>query len=140
MANPNYSVAELESLLKEQKSRLESLKKEQSKLQKELDSVNAEIASLSGKGRRGRPAGSKNVGTKKVKRKRPKNAKSLRKFVTDLLNDNKKGLQLQELHDSVLAAGYKSKSKNFKNVLYQCLYNNDEFVHDEKSGAYKLQA
>lgn len=131
------SLAELESILKEQKTRLDSLKKKQRDLEKDLDSVNREISALEGNGsrRRGRPAGS----TRTVPRRRAKNAKPLKGYVIDVLNANKKGLTLQEISDKVKAAGYKSKSKSFKNVLYQCLYHNREFMHDSDAGIYKLK-
>lgn len=136
----NMSLAELESMLKEQKSRLDNLKKKQNALQKDLDSVNQEIAVLEGKGaRRGRPSGSTGGSTKRVRRRRAKNAKPLKAYVIDVLNSNKKGLTLQQVSDKVQAAGYKSKSKSFKNVLYQCLYHNKEFMHDSEAGIYKLK-
>ena len=135
----NMSLAELESMLKEQKVRLDSLKKKQNTLQKDLDSVNQEIATLEGKGRRGRPPGSTSGSTKKVRRRRAKNAKPLKAHVIEALNGIKKGLTLQQVSDKVQASGYKSKSKNFKNVLYQCLYHNKEFVHDADAGTYKLK-
>ncbi|HUG17620.1 MAG TPA: hypothetical protein VMM56_01500 [Planctomycetaceae bacterium] len=127
----SLSLSELESLLKEQKSRLAELQKRQSVLKKELDGVNSEISVLKGKGRtRGT--------SKRVKRRRPKNAQSLRAVIIELLSANKKGMNLQEIHDAVVATGYKSNSKNFKNVVYQTLYHKDEFVSDSKTGNFKL--
>ncbi|MBD3674109.1 MAG: hypothetical protein HUJ26_11360 [Planctomycetaceae bacterium] len=143
-APSNISLAELQALLDEQKNRLADLKKKQTELQKELDEVNQEISVLEGegkgkrKGRRGRPAGSGGK-KKKVRRRRAKNSKPLKAFVTEVLTDNKKGLTLQQVMDKVQKAGYKSKSKNFKNVLYQCLYHNDQFVLDSDKGIYTLK-
>jgi hypothetical protein len=132
------SLAELESMLKEQKNRLDSLKRKQKDLKSDLDNVNQEIALLEGRGgRRGRPPGS--GGVKTVRRRRAKNAKPLKGYVIDVLNANKKGLTLQQISDKVQEAGYKSKSKSFKNVLYQCLYHNKEFMHDSEAGIYKLK-
>jgi septal ring factor EnvC (AmiA/AmiB activator) len=144
MANAsNMSLAELEAMLKDQKKRLEELKKKQAALQKDLDGVTQEIAVLEGKGkgsgRRGRPAGSTSTGKKTVRRRRAKNAKPLKGYVRDALAGSKKGLTLQEVLDSVKKAGYKSKSKNFKNVLYQCLYHTKEFVLDSKKGTYSVK-
>ena len=137
---PDLSLAELESLLKEQKGRLDDLKKKQSSLQKELDEVTQEISALEGKGkgRRGRPAGSTNK-KKKVRRRRAKNAKPLKAYVTDVLSSSKKGMSLDEVKTAVTEAGYKSKSKNFKSVIYQCLYHTKDFVHDKKKGTYTLK-
>ena len=40
-------------------------------------------------------------------------------------------MKLEDIHSAVMDSGYKTSSKNFKNVIYQNLYNKDEFV---KSG------
>lgn len=140
----NMSLAELEAMLRDQKKRLDELKKKQSSLQKDLDGVTQEIAVLEGKGkgsgRRGRPAGSGSTGKKKtVRRRRAKNSKPLKDYVREALKNSKKGLSLQEVMDAVKKAGYKSKSKNFKNVLYQCLYHTEEFVLDSKKGTYTVK-
>jgi len=137
----NMSLAELEAILEKKQSRLDELKKKQSRLEKELDGVNQEIATLEGKGkgRRGRPAGSTNK-KKTVRRRRAKNAKPLKGHVEEILADNKKGLTLQQIVDKVKKAGYKSKSKDFKNVVYQCLYHTEEFVLDKAKGTYTLKS
>ncbi|MDB4786802.1 MAG: hypothetical protein P8M30_04920 [Planctomycetaceae bacterium] len=141
MANAsNMSLAELEAILKDQKKRLDKLKKNQSALQKELDGVTQEIAVLEGKGkgsgRRGRPAGSTSTAKKTVRRRRAKNPKPLKGYVREALAGSKKGLTLQEVMDAVKKAGYKSKSKSFKSVLYQCLYHTEEFILDSKKKTY----
>lgn len=137
--SPDLSLAELESLVEDRRERLDELKKKQQSLQDDLDAINQEIAALEGKGRRGRSSGKSSGKKKKVRRRRAKNAKPLKDHVTDALKGKKKGRTLQEINDAVLSAGYTSKSKNFKNVLYQCLYNNKEFVHDADQGTYKLK-
>ncbi|MFH5805487.1 hypothetical protein ACG2DA_15665, partial [Alienimonas sp. DA493] len=87
------------------------------------------------KKRRGRPPGSKNKTKSGGKssaagRKRPKNEKPLPAVLADVL-EGKSGMALDDIHDAVVATGYKTSSKNFKNVIYQNLYNKDEFT---KSG------
>jgi len=58
----------------------------------------------------------------------------------EVLKKQKAGLPLDKLATAVLNTGYKSGSPNFKNVLYQCLYNNKKaIVHDKKTGAYRLR-
>ena len=125
------SVAALERMLETKKSKLEKFTKQRDQLQRKLETVEKKIAELSGPAGRG-PG-------KRVSRKRPKNVKSLKAFVREILGRSKKGLTLSALGEKVLAAGYKSKSKRFTNVLYQCLYGNDEFVHDEKTKTYRLE-
>jgi predicted RNase H-like nuclease (RuvC/YqgF family) len=126
------SVNDLESLLKERKNRLTELQKKQVTLKKELEGVNKEISTLKGK----KAARST---SKRVKKRRPKNAQSLRAMIADLLSGNKKGLTVDEIHEAVLAGGYKSNSKNFKNVVYQTLYHRDDFASDGDSGKWKLK-
>ncbi len=127
------SVAQLERLLSAKKSRLAELIKRQAGLQKTLAAVDKEIAALSGDASTSR---------KKVRRKigkRPKNAKSLKVVMTEVLTKNKKGLSLNDLTAKVAASGYKSKSRKFSNVVYQTLYTSKQFIHDEKNGTYRLK-
>ena len=86
------------------------------------------------KKRRGRPPGSKNkpktgaaAKSPAAGRKRPKNDKPLPAVLADVL-EGKPGMLLDDIHEAVVATGYKTSSKNFKNVIYQNLYNKDEFV------------
>ena len=125
----DFSVSELEKILETRKSELAKLLKNREKLLKDLQRVEKRIKTLEGR---------KTTGAKRKSRKRARNAKSLRKVVTEILSRNKKGVVLDALSKKVLATGYKSNSSNFKNVLYQCLYNIDDFEHDKKSGAYRL--
>ena len=124
------SVAALERMLQERKSLLESLSRQRKKLRKDLDRVEQKIVSLQGRG--GSAIGS-------VRRKRPKNARPLAEVVTDILGRSKSGYPLAKLSEKVLASGYKSGSSDFKNVLYQCLYNSPDVVHEPESGNYKLK-
>ena len=128
----DLSVAELERILSSRKSRLDSLTKKKTKLQKDLTRVEKEITQLVG-----RQSAAAAGGRRKVL-KRPKNAKPLSQFVTEILSKNKKGLTLAGLAEKVLESGYKTNSSNFNNVLYQCLYNSESFFHDEESGCYRL--
>ena len=81
--------------------------------------------------RRGRPKGSKNKGRRV---RRVKGQKSLKVWVQEELQKAKKGLTLDELIAAVQAAGYKSKSDKFKNVMYQCLF------HGQRSSLYQRDA
>ncbi len=103
----------------------------------EADSDDDEPAEEAPKKRRGRPPGSKNkpkaAGAAKspaAGRKRPKNDKPLPAVLGEVL-EGKSGMLLDDIHEAVVATGYKTSSKNFKNVIYQNLYNKDEF---SKSG------
>ena len=129
----DLTVAELERLLDSKKSRLGTLTKKRDKLQKELVQVEKQIAEL-----RGRTVATIGSKARNKPAKRPDNVKPLSAFVIDILSKNKKGLTLKGLSEEVLASGYKTNSTNFRNVLYQCLYNSKRVRHDDQSQTYKL--
>ncbi|MCA8988350.1 MAG: hypothetical protein KDA78_11945 [Planctomycetaceae bacterium] len=116
------SVADIQSLLKEKQSKVRSLTKKREKLLQQLADIDNQIKDLSGGA-----AGA-----------RFKNDKSLEQYIVDALKKNKKGLTLAELASAIKDAGYQSSSSNFKNVVYQNLYNSDLFKRDSKSSRYVL--
>lgn len=152
----SLSTEELERELEQRKGALSGLLEKREELEAELKQLNDQIAAggtpKSGSAakapkassaaseaptkRRGRPPGSKNkpkasaAKSSAAGRKRPKNDKPLPAVLAEVL-DGKSGMQLDDIHDAVVATGYKTSSKNFKNVIYQNLYNKDEFT---KSG------
>ncbi|MFO1045944.1 MAG: hypothetical protein U0941_29530 [Planctomycetaceae bacterium] len=126
-----FSVADLERILDERKSQLQELAKRRDAAQKELDKIDAEIQEIVGEGG--------TIGRMRRRRRRVKNDRSLRAVVLEILGKNKKGFTLADLAGKVTETGYKSSSKNFRNVLYQCLYNTEGIVHDEASGCYRLE-
>ena len=130
-APAGFSVADLERILDERKGQLQDLAKRRDQAQKELDKLDAEIQGLVGVG------GS--VGKIRRRRRRVKNAQSLRAVVLEIMGKNKKGFALADLAVKVNEAGYKSSSRNFRNVLYQCLYNTEGIVHDDATGCYRLE-
>ena len=131
-APKELSVAVLERLLTKRRSLLDTLTRRRNQLRKNLEKIEQRIASLAGRNGGG-------PGKVTRRRKRPKNAKSLSQVVTELLSKNNTGYPLAKLSEKVLASGYKSGSSNFKNVLYQCLYNAPKIVHDSETGNYRLK-
>jgi hypothetical protein len=127
----DLTVGELERLLDARKSEFVSLSRRKSKLERDLIKVQKRMALL--EGRRGGPRLGRKFG------KRPRNEKSLHETVVELLSKTKKGYPLAELADKILGTGYKSKSSDFKNVVYQCLYNAKEIIHDPETGTYRLK-
>jgi hypothetical protein len=130
-AQAGLSVADLERILDEKKSQLQDLARRRDQAQKELDKLDAEIQDIVGVG------GS--IGKVRRRRRRVKNEMSLRAVVLEILGKNKKGFTLADLAGKVTESGYKSTSRNFRNVLYQCLYNTEGIVHDEATGCYRLE-
>lgn len=125
------TLAQLERALEKKRTRLEDLQSRRESLQQQLARVEGQIAGIAGRG-----AGPGGV---RKRRKRPRNAQSLRSYVEDVLSRNKKGLTLAELHSKIEETGYKSKARNFRNVLYQCLYNSDNVQLDKSTGRYGLK-
>jgi len=130
-APTGFSVADLERILDERKTQLQDLAKRRDAAQKELDKIDAEIQELMGAG------GS--IGRYRRRRRRVKNEMSLRAVVLEILGKNKKGYTLADLSTKVTESGYRSTSRNFRNVLYQCLYNTEGVVHDDATGCYRLE-
>ena len=120
----DLTVADLERILNTRRVALRELMKRRSKAQKELDRIDSEIQVLTGASGRGR---------------RGKNKQSLREMVLGLLTKNKKGYSLADLSRQILDSGYKTTSTNFRNVLYQCLYNTPGISHDESTGTYRYK-
>lgn len=122
----DMTVAELERMLNTRRSALQELNKRRAKAQKELNKIDAEIQILTGT-------------TGQNRGRRTRNKLSLREMVLDLLSKNKKGHSLADLSRLILDSGYKTASTNFRNVLYQCLYNTNGIYHDEASGTYRYK-
>lgn len=126
------TVAELERMLAKRRQELTSLISQREQLQKELDSVSRRIAELQG----GSNASVAYVPPSNSGRGR--NPISLRHTVISLLTQHPEGYALSELSDKIIETGYKTASKNFRNVLYQCLYNTPQIYHDSKTGTYRI--
>jgi len=119
------TVSELEKMLEDRKIKAVELAKQRNVLQKQLEEIDRQLAEVMGAGR-------------VVSRRRMKNGKSLRTHVLAILGKSKKGYSMAQLRARILAAGYKSSSSNFRNVLYQCLYNTEGVTYDSATGCYKL--
>ena len=126
------TVADLEKILETRRSILQNMLEQRGKIQRELDRIDSAIRQLQGNERisvSGRGKGP-----------RRQNSVSLRQLVQELLAKSKKGYTLAELTEKVFASGYKSDSTNFRNVLYQCLYNLKDAFHDAETGTYRLKS
>lgn len=124
------SIADLERMLEQKRSQLQELLQKRDRLQRDLDELDAQI----------QDAANVDAPLKRRRRKsRVRNGTPLRPLVLEILGKNKKGLSLPELAEKVTATGYQSASRNFQNVLYQCVYNSPQVVRDESSGLYRLQ-
>ncbi len=122
------SVAELEQILDDRKVKALELGKRREELQKQLDEIDRQILEVMGDNR-----------VVRRRRRRLKNDMSLRSHVLELLGKSKKGFSMADLTTKIIDAGYKSSSRNFRNVLYQCLYNTQGVTFDQATGCYKLK-
>lgn len=123
----SLSLADLEKLIAERQAQVEMLLKKRDQLAGDIEKLDAEIQDFLTTGAVGRRG------------KRAKNAASLRTVMLDVLAKNKKGLSLTDLAQQISDTGYKSNSRNFKNVVYQCLYNTENVVHDDATGLYRVK-
>jgi hypothetical protein len=126
----DMSIPELLKIIASKKAKLVPLLKKRDQLIREIEATESHIAELQ--------ARLIPVSRPRSTKPRLQNAMPLRQVVQEVLKRSRKGLPLANLHDRVLASGYKTGSKNFKNILYQCLYNEKEFVHDPTTGRYRL--
>ncbi len=122
------SVAELEQVLETRKVKTIELAKRREELQKELDEIERQIVEVMGDNR-----------VVRRRRRRLKNEKSLRSHVLELLAKSKKGFSMADLTSKIVESGYRTSSNNFRNVLYQCLYNTEGVLFDKATGCYKLK-
>lgn len=122
------SVAELEQILEDRKSKAVELGRRREELQLELDEIDRQLLELMGDNR-----------VIRRRRRRLKNEMSLRSHVKELLGKSRKGYSMADLTTKIMEAGYKTSSRNFRNVLYQCLYNTEGVVFDPASGCYRIR-
>lgn len=123
----NLSIGEIQGLMKRRKSEVIKLQKRRSFYEKRLNQVIAKIDSISG-----------GVVVRIRHKKRVKNETSLHVVVTQILSRTKKGYSLVDITNKVMETGYKSHSKNFRNVVYQCLYHMQNIQHDANTGLYSF--
>ncbi len=126
------SVGELEKALAVKRDKLDELMSERDQVLKDLDRIDGKIRDVGGK-----------VSAKRAQGRRgpkAKNEKPLWGYVEDILGRTKKGLTIEELEQKVLASGYMTKSNNFRNVIYQCLYHAEEVTHDSSTGRYVIKS
>lgn len=129
-----YSIGQLKGLLREQLDKLNSLRRQRRSLAKELRGLDRQIGQLMGG--RTKPTAQTNTAEKSPKapkparrRKLPKNDRPLYDYILEILGESKKGLSPTEVRDKVLAAGYKTYSSNFYNVVYM---NLDKLLKSKK--------
>jgi hypothetical protein len=116
------SIIELERLLRAQRTAVDKLNKKRSTIQRKLDIIDREIAALGG------TSGGGGGG---------RNAVSLPEAMEAALK--KRGtMKVGEIVDAVQAAGYRSRSPNFRGIVNQTLIKDNRFVASQR-GVYQLK-
>jgi hypothetical protein len=122
----SLSLVDIEKLIEQRQNQIEALLVKRDQLESEIERIDRAIQALL------------TSGTSTRVRRLPKNVSSLRVVMLSVLGKNKKGLPLDELAQQISDTGYKSNSRNFENVVYQCIYDTPEVEHDEATGTYRV--
>jgi hypothetical protein len=140
-AGSHFSVSQLEELLAARLSQIAVLEGQKSDLQKQIDAIDREIRSLGGhvRGKRGRGPGRPAGKVVRVgrRRRRAKNAKSLTEVIVEVLTGSG-AKSVSDIAAAAQAAGYKSKSSQFRNIVNQALIKDKRFGSSER-GMYFLK-
>ncbi|MBC8443407.1 hypothetical protein H8D79_01635 [PVC group bacterium] len=129
------SIAALEKVLQETKSKVDALKQKRESLLKKVKDVEKQIAAMEGA-----PLGPQEAAAPKVARGGGRRNKvSLIQVCVDVLAKSGEVMTVGELAEGVAAAGYKSKSKDLKPLIYSQIYGESRIVRPER-GKFQLKA
>lgn len=134
MARPRkgseLSLSQLEQMLSDRRSQISDLERDKTKLQKQLDGIDQKIKHLGGS-----PSGKRHSAFNGAGR--PKNEKNLADCIQVALAGSA-AKSVGDVVDSVLAAGYQTKAKNFRNIVNQVLIKDKRFMSPAR-GTYQLK-
>ena len=128
------TIAELRRELAAKEGKLKTLTVRRSRLAVQLSAADREIAKLGGEGISAKKGKAKPA---PKRRKRAKNKQSLADALASALK-GKKGAKVAEAAKLALAAGYKSASKQFANIVSQTL-STDKRFRKVSRGVYALK-
>jgi hypothetical protein len=114
----NLTLGQLGALLSLKNKEVEDIKADLASAKSQLASANAWISSTEQKLLK--LEGKETV----VANNEPK---PLRLFIKDALANSNEPLTVKEVEELVLEAGYKTKSKTFRNLVFQVLFRDNEF-------------
>lgn len=121
------SVAQLQALMAQKKSKLAALGRERKQLLSKLAKLDARIAALSGqKGAEGVTPGG-----------RVRNSKSLPELLVEVLSGSKP-MKVGDILEAILKKGYRSSSSNFRSLINQTLIKDERFTAVAR-GTYTLK-
>jgi hypothetical protein len=132
-----FTIAKLESMLEQQRSKKKDLLRERTKLAAQLEKLDRQIAGLDGgAGGGGGTSGNSGGGGAGS---RPRNEKSLVATLEEVLTGNPKGLSVGDIVEAVQNAGYKSSSPNFRGIINQTLIKEKKKFAAVERGVYAMK-
>ena len=134
MARRALSIAQLQQQLAEKRTLLKELRGRRKKLLADLQATDSEMAALAGRSSKKRAPKPK----VKAKRKPRGDQPPLRAVIRDVLKAAKGSLSIKEISKGAKAAGYKTKSKQFENIVGQIAYTSPE-IKKVARGAFILK-
>ena len=124
------SIAQLQEMLRDQRSQRSKLLSERKKVAGRLDQIDRQIAILDGS-----MSGS---GGATASGKRARNAQSLPDAMHSVMKKHGKPMKVGEIVEAVEASGYQSTSANFRGIVNQALIKDKRFVQESR-GVYKAK-
>jgi hypothetical protein len=126
----NLSISDLERLLNSRRSQISKLETKRAKVLRKLKGIEDDIISLGGT-----VGGSVRV-TGSV---RASNTQTLPEVILQVLKGKASGMKVAEIVAASLAAGYQTKSDNFRSIVNQTLIKDKRFTKTGERGVYALK-
>lgn len=125
----DMSLEEIEALLTSKRSEKRTeLEAKRDELLSQVAEIEHQIEELGG--------GSGGRGGKRGPR--AKNSMTMKEAIEKAIGGHRGGATLDQITEGVKKLGYVSKAANFKNVVYQTLYNNKEQFPKSDDGKYRV--
>jgi septal ring factor EnvC (AmiA/AmiB activator) len=119
------SIPQLEKMLEDQRSKIGSLERKRTKFQRQLDSIDAQIATLGGSGR--------------ARGARPRNKTTLNDMIASVLKKSAGPMKVGDIARNALDNGYSTSSSNFRVIVNQALIKDKRFTKAGARGTYQLK-
>ena len=136
------SIAALERALNASKQRVDKLRETRQALLDKIAKVDAEIAALAGEpvDTTAEGAAEEAPGKPKAKGgKRPKNKMTMKEAIVHVLTESGEAMGVKEIAQGVLAAGYKTKSKDLPAQIWSTIYT-DKTIERPARGKFQITA
>jgi hypothetical protein len=130
----DFSLAQLERLVKTRRTEMIRLTRQRDKLQKRLDDLNDRISEIAGGAGFGGNGGRSSSGGGG----RARNDVSLQDAIHQVLSKASAPMAVGDIMEKVRAAGYRSNSANFRGIVNQTLIKDKRFTSAAR-GVYQLK-